>query len=91
MVKIVNKQSLKAMSRVYYNAIGELQTSKINKGTEYEGVLTVAGDENQRLDYKYSQWLPTWNPKDQLAFNHLKPFRHIDRGLFGDPEFKSLL
>lgn len=79
------------MSRVYYSAIGNLKTSKINEGTEYEKVLTVSGENNQRLDYKYSQWLPTWNPKDQLAFNHLRPFRHLDRGLFGDPEFKSLL
>lgn len=79
------------MSRVYYNAIGNLRTSKINEGTEYEKVLTVSDNNNKGPDYKFSQWLPTWNPKDQLAFNHLKPFRHLDRGLFGDPEFKSLL
>lgn len=77
------------MSRVYYETLGRLKTSKFNEGTEHEKVLTVEG--NNRDELKYPDWAPTWNPKDHLAFEHLKPFRHLDRGFFGDPEFKSLL
>ncbi|GME88177.1 unnamed protein product [Ambrosiozyma monospora] len=53
------------------------------------GLQTVSLETYKKL--KYPQWAPTWDRKDQGAFHHLKPFKHIDRGLFGDSEFKNLL
>lgn len=52
------------------------------------GILTVSKDNLERLDHP--EWAPTWDVKDDHAFEHIKPFRHVDRALFADPTFKSL-
>ena len=51
-------------------------------------VFTVSKKNRDAL--KFPAWAPAWDPKEDHKFEHLKPFRHIDRGLFGDPTFKSL-
>lgn len=51
-------------------------------------VFTVSKSNREAL--KFPRWAPSWDPKEDHKFEHLKPFRHIDRGLFGDPTFKSL-
>lgn len=53
------------------------------------GILTISKDNLKRLDHP--EWAPTWDPKDDHAFENHPPFKHIDRGLFADPTFKSLL
>lgn len=57
--------------------------------TKIGDVLTVPKSSRDLLDYP--EWAPTWDPKDNYKFNHLKPFKHIDRGLSGDSNFSSLL
>lgn len=51
-------------------------------------IFTISKSDRDVL--KYPEWAPAWDPKDDHAFEHLKPFKHLDKGLLGDPEFKSL-
>ncbi|KAH3666281.1 hypothetical protein OGAPHI_004470 [Ogataea philodendri] len=53
------------------------------------GVYSISDANYKRL--KYPAWTPTWDPKHQMAFSNPKPFKHTDRGYFGDPTFDSLL
>ncbi|KAG0679947.1 hypothetical protein C6P40_004988 [Pichia californica] len=53
-----------------------------------DGILTVSDDNLQKLEHP--EWAPTWDAKDDHAFEHFKPFKHTDRALFGDSTFKSL-
>lgn len=53
-----------------------------------DGILTVSADNLERLDHP--EWAPTWDVKDDHAFENPKPFRHTDRALFADPTFQSL-
>ncbi|GME94943.1 unnamed protein product [[Candida] boidinii] len=34
------------------------------------------------------EWLPTWDPSQK--YPKLLPFKHVDRGLFGDAEYQNL-
>lgn len=52
------------------------------------GILTVSQNDQKQL--KHPDWAPTWDPKDDHAFENPKPFKHVDRGFFGDPTFESL-
>lgn len=52
------------------------------------GILTVSDDNLKRLEHP--EWAPTWDIKDDHAFENIEPFKHIDRGFFADPSFKSL-
>ncbi|GMF22115.1 unnamed protein product [[Candida] boidinii] len=51
-----------------------------------DGVYTVS--KHERTHSKYPEWLPTWDPSQK--YSKLLPFKHIDRGLFGDVEYKNL-
>lgn len=53
-----------------------------------DGILTISKENLKKL--KYPEWAPTWDPKDDHQFKNPKPFKHIDRGLFGDASFESL-
>ncbi|GME86649.1 unnamed protein product [Ambrosiozyma monospora] len=61
-----------------------------NKATDaiIDGVRTVSLDNLEKL--KYPQWAPSWDPKDQFRFKNPPPFKHTDRGYFGDPAFENL-
>lgn len=52
-------------------------------------ILSISKDNLKNL--KYPHWAPTWDLAHDHAFKNIPPFKHTDRGLFGDPEFKSLL
>ncbi|GME92968.1 unnamed protein product [[Candida] boidinii] len=51
-----------------------------------DGVFTVSKQE--RSHSKNPEWLPSWDPKQK--YSKLLPFKHVDRGLFGDVEYKNL-
>lgn len=51
-----------------------------------QNVLTISKDNLEKLDHP--EWAPTWDPRDDHAFEHIAPFKHVDRGFFGDPTFK---
>lgn len=53
------------------------------------GVYSISSDNYKRL--KHQRWAPTWDPKQEYAFKNPPPFKHIDRGHFGDPTFQSIL
>jgi alpha-ketoglutarate-dependent taurine dioxygenase len=53
-----------------------------------EDVLTISRSDAEKLEFP--EWAPTWEKKDDHAFEDVKSFKHIDRGLNGDPTFKSL-
>lgn len=67
---------------------GSIHFKKSQDEKSADGVLTISKENIQKL--KYPQWAPAWDPKDDHAFENPKPFKHIDRGHFGDPQFKSL-
>ena len=52
------------------------------------GILTVSKDNLSKTEFP--EWAPTWDIKHDHAFKDIEPFKHIDRGFAGDPEFKSL-
>jgi sulfonate dioxygenase len=52
------------------------------------GILTVSKDNLERM--AFPQWAPTWDIKHDHTFKNIETFKHIDRGLFADPELKSL-
>lgn len=52
------------------------------------GISTVSKDNLKRL--QFPEWAPTWDKTHDHKFEHIKPFKHQDRGLFGDPNFQSL-
>lgn len=56
---------------------------------QQDPVLTISADDRARL--KYPQWAPVWDRRQELKFENPKPFIHVDRALFGDPTFESLL
>ena len=60
------------------------------KGTDdnTSEILTIPKDNIKRLNHP--QWAPTWDPADDHKFENIKPFKHLDRGLFADPDLKSL-
>ncbi|VEU23477.1 DEKNAAC104650 [Brettanomyces naardenensis] len=62
----------------------EYQESEKHEG----GVFTLDPELVKKL--KYPHWAPTWETEQELAFNSIEPFRHVDRGRFGDPSFDSL-
>ncbi|KAH3671549.1 hypothetical protein OGAPHI_000252 [Ogataea philodendri] len=39
---------------------------------------------------KHPEWIPTWDLNQEKRFENWEPFRHTDRGYFGDPTFDSL-
>lgn len=53
------------------------------------GVRTISLDNYKHV--KYPKWVPIWDPKQDNAFRNSEPFKHTDRGFFGDPTFDSLL
>ena len=53
------------------------------------GVRTISLDNYKHV--KYPKWVPIWDPKQDNAFRNPEPFKHTDRGFFGDPTFHSLL
>ncbi|GAV30657.1 hypothetical protein PMKS-004174 [Pichia membranifaciens] len=73
-----------------------------NTGRAYGTLISYTKDDDSKIGdiftvskrnrdaLKFPAWAPAWDPKEDHKFEHLKPFRHIDRGLFGDPTFKSL-
>ncbi|TID13273.1 hypothetical protein CANINC_004959 [Pichia inconspicua] len=63
-------------------AFFELEKAKVGN------VVTVS--DKEKVGSKYPHWLPTWDLSTQHTFEHLPPFKHHDRGLDADPEFKSL-
>lgn len=79
---------IKAMSvlrRTYHDGAIHFQKDSDEKT---DGILTVSKENLKRL--KYPEWAPTWDPKDDHAFQNPKPFKHVDRGFAGDAAFKSL-
>ncbi|ONH70385.1 Alpha-ketoglutarate-dependent sulfonate dioxygenase [Pichia kudriavzevii] len=56
--------------------------------TETKDYLTISEDRLKEL--KYPEWAPTWEKKHDHQFDHIPVFKHIDRGFYGDSEFKSL-
>lgn len=77
---------MSALTKAYHD--GSIHFKKSQDEQSEDGVLTVSKENLKKL--KYPQWAPAWDPKDDHAFKNPEPFKHIDRGLFGDPEFKSL-
>ena len=77
---------MSVLTRNYRDSSIHFQKDVDSKSSD--GILTVSKNDLKRLNYP--QWAPTWDPKDDHAFENIKPFKHIDRGLFGDEEFKSL-
>ncbi|VEU19832.1 DEKNAAC100166 [Brettanomyces naardenensis] len=53
-----------------------------------EGVFTLSPEILKKLNHP--RWAPTWETKHELAFRAAAPFKHSDRGYFGDPSFDSL-
>ncbi|CDK27199.1 unnamed protein product [Kuraishia capsulata CBS 1993] len=45
--------------------------------------------EKDRSLAEHPEFLPVWDPRDK--FPKLQPFKHRDRGLFADPQYKNLL
>ncbi|CDK29624.1 unnamed protein product [Kuraishia capsulata CBS 1993] len=52
-----------------------------------DGVYTVS-DKDRSLS-QHPEFLPSWDPKQK--YPKLQPFKHRDRGLFADPQYKNLL
>lgn len=82
---IKTPSNMSVYPRVYGGSISYTKSEDSKIGD----ILTVSKANRDAL--KFPAWAPAWDPKDDHKFEHLKPFRHIDRGLFGDPTFKSLL
>ncbi|TID15801.1 hypothetical protein CANINC_004330 [Pichia inconspicua] len=74
---------------------------KVNSNAVFSIVSYVEDEDSKIGDFpsvskeareaaKFKEWLPTWDPATHQKYDHLKPFKHEDKGLLGDPEFKSL-
>lgn len=74
-----------ALGKITYGSAISYTKEKDSKIGE---VLTISKTNRDKL--KHPEWAPTWDPKDNHKFEHLKPFKHVDRGFFADPSFKSL-
>lgn len=58
------------------------------ENSKIDGIPSVSKEARDAA--KFKAWLPTWDPATHQKYDHLKPFRHVDKGLLGDLEFKSL-
>lgn len=67
---------------------GSIHFKKSQDEKTEDGVLTVSKDNLVKL--KYPHWAPAWDPKHDHTFTNPEPFKHVDRGFFGDSNFKSL-
>ncbi|QPG75070.1 hypothetical protein FOA43_002410 [Brettanomyces nanus] len=60
----------------------------IARSGKKEGVYTLSSELLEKL--QSPRFAPVWETNQELAFKPIKPFRHTDRGYFGDPSFDSL-
>ncbi|CDK29623.1 unnamed protein product [Kuraishia capsulata CBS 1993] len=72
-----------------------IATHSINVDTHFRAdednvdgtVHTLAEPDVKKADHP--EWLPTWDKSQK--FPKLQPFKHVDRGFFGDPGYERLL
>ncbi|VEU24109.1 DEKNAAC105378 [Brettanomyces naardenensis] len=53
-----------------------------------EGIFSLSPELLKKLNHP--RWAPVWETSQELAFKPVAPFKHTDRGYFGDPSFDSL-
>lgn len=55
-----------------------------------EGVVTLPPESIKKLSPENRRWAPEWDFNTAFKVPPIAPFKHTDRGFFGDPSFDSL-